>query len=254
MPVADFLSPKGWMNAADGPRYVCLRRRIEEGIDLGIFPPDAPLPPEREIANLTGLSRVTVRKAIRLLTEKGVVIQRQGSGSFVTDAHSRSDETLARLTSFTDEMTRRGLETQTTWLEQGIFVPSPEEVVALALAPSDNVARLSRLRLAGGRPMAIERAALPVDILPDPESVAHSLYDLLERRGQRPVRALQKISAVNLDAEAAALLELTPNVAALTTERRSFLESGRVAEFTRSTYRGDAYELVVELRLASRQE
>ncbi|MFV0361092.1 GntR family transcriptional regulator [Tropicimonas sp.] len=254
MSVDAFLTPANWMEGGAGPRYVRLRRRIEDGIARRIFTPDVPLPPEREIAAMTGLSRVTVRKAIQDLVERGIVVQRQGSGSFVKATGQRVEQSLSRLTSFTEDMARRGMDTQATWLERGVFVPSPEEVVALALPSGDSVARLSRLRSAGGRPMAIERAALPLDILPDPLRVETSLYEELERLGARPVRALQKISAINLGADEARLLNLEPRDAGLRIERRSYLDNGRVAEFTRSTYRGDAYDFVAELRLAKRQD
>ena len=253
MSVASFLDPGNWMQSGSGPRYVRLRHRIEEGIAAGTFPAGAPLPPEREIATITGLSRVTVRKAIQELADRGVIVQRQGSGSFVTGPTDRRvEQSLSRLTSFTEDMARRGMESTVTWLERGVFVPSPEEVVALALSSGDSVARLSRLRLANGRPMAIERASLPLEILPDPRAVSRSLYEVLERTGKHPVRPIQKISAINLGPEEAGLLGLEPNDAGLKIERMSYLKDGRVAEFTRSTYRGDAYNFVAELRLASK--
>lgn len=97
--------------------------------------------------------------------------------------------------------------------------------------------------------MAVERASLPLDILPNPLAVRNSLYDLLGESGSRPVRAIQKISAVNLAEEDATLLGVAEDVAGLSIQRISYLESGRVAEFTRSNYRGDAYDFVAELRL-----
>jgi GntR family transcriptional regulator len=192
---------------------------------------------------------VTVRKAIQELVERGLVVQRQGSGSFVKERLPRVEQSLSRLTSFSEDMARRGMTSTSTWLEKGIFVPSPDEVVALALSSGDAVSRITRLREAGGRPMAIERAALPIDVLPDPTVVTRSLYETLETTGKRPVRAIQKISAINLDEGNAALLGLPPGAAGLKIERISYLPSGRVVEFTRSIYRGDAYDFVAELRL-----
>lgn len=98
--------------------------------------------------------------------------------------------------------------------------------------------------------MALERAALPLDILPNPTAVTTSLYELLEQSGMRPVRAIQKISAINLEAEDADLLNVAEGTAGLRIQRTSFLQSGRVAELTRSLYRGDAYDFVAELRLS----
>jgi len=250
MNIADFLRPEHWLSGSAGPRYVQLRRRLEEGITSGLLAPNASLPPEREIAAMTGLSRVTVRKATQKLVDKGIIIQKQGSGSFVAGTTVRVQQSLSRLTSFTEDMASRGMASASRWLERGIFMPSPEEVVALALSAGDQVARIARLRLADGRPMAIERASLPVDLLPRPAVVSTSLYAVLERDGNRPVRALQKISAVNLEARDAQLLGVAVSAAGLRIARTSYLASGRVAEFTRSLYRGDAYDFVAELRLA----
>ncbi|MDA5094515.1 GntR family transcriptional regulator [Aliiroseovarius sp. KMU-50] len=251
MSVAEFLHPDGWLGQSSGPRYVQLRRRLEEGIGSGLLPPGSSLPPEREIAEITDLSRVTVRKAIQELVKSGSVEQRQGSGSFVREQVERVEQSLSHLTSFTEDMQRRGLQTTSKWLERGIFLPSPEEVLTLGLAAGDSVARIHRLREADGHPMALERAALPLDILPNPLEVTTSLYEILEKSGHRPVRAVQKISAINLDPPEAELLGVAEGTAGLKIQRVSYLASGRVAELTRSIYRGDAYDFVAELRLSN---
>lgn len=249
MTVIEYLSPQHWLNPAAGPLYVQLRKRIEAGIASGTLAPDTALPPEREIAALTDLSRVTVRKAIAELAEQGLVVQKQGSGSRIAARTARVEQSLTGLTSFTEDMARRGMTTEVRWLERGLFLPAPDEVAALGLATGDQVARLARLRLADGRPMAIERAALPPDILPNPLIVMTSLYEVLGTTGHRPVRAVQKISAINLSGSDAALLAMDAGAAGLRIERISYLPEGRVAEFTRSIYRGDAYDFVAELRL-----
>lgn len=251
MTITEYLRPEDWIAGGTGPRYVRLRQRLENAVAEGILQPGNSLPPEREIAEITGLSRVTVRRAIQDLVRKGTVIQRQGSGSFVREPETRLEQSLSQLTSFTEDMHRRGLDTSATWLERGIFVPSPEEIVALGLGADEQVARIVRLREAGGRPMALERAALPPDVLPDPLAVSESLYLTLEATGNRPVRAVQKITAVNLAKDEAGLLQVAEGAAGLAIQRISYLQGGRVVEFTRSIYRGDAYEFVAELRLSN---
>lgn len=250
MSISEFLDPSDWLNPNAGPRYVQLRRRLEQGIEAGILVPGSSLPPEREIAEITDLSRVTVRKAIQELVREGSIEQRQGSGSFVREPVPRVEQSLSHLTSFTEDMKSRGLETTSTWLERGIFMPSPDEVVALGLAAGAQVSRITRLREAGGRPMAIERASLPLDILPNPIDVTTSLYALLGQTGKRPVRAIQKISAINLEEPDAGLLGVAEGTAGLSIQRTSYLSDGRVAELTKSIYRGDAYDFVAELRLS----
>ena len=250
MSVAEFLRPEDWLRPDGGPRYVQLRQRLSQAVESGVLGPGSPLPPEREIATLSDLSRATVRKAIQSLARDGMIVQRQGSGSFIADRAAPMEQSLSRLTSFTEDMARRGLRTEARWLERGVFMPSPEEVLALGLAADASVARIARIRTADGAPMAIERASLPPDILPNPLAVETSLYAYLEAQGCRPVRAIQKISAINLGEADATLLDVAPGDAGLKIERTSYLAAGRVVEFTQSVYRGDAYSFVAELRLA----
>lgn len=249
MTVTDYLRPEHWLTPAGGPLYVQLRKRIEAGIASGYLSPDMPLPPEREIAAVTELSRVTVRKAMADLAEQGAVVQRQGSGSYVAPRRGRVEQSLSRLTSFSEDMARRGLQTDVRWLQRGLFEPNADEVAALNLPPGAQVARLARLRLADGQPMAIERASLPTAILANPLIVETSLYRVLAQAGFHLVRATQKISAINLAADDAHLLGLPAHAAGLQIARVTYLDDGRVAEFTRSVYRGDTYDFVAELQL-----
>ncbi len=250
MSVAEFLEPSDWFRPDGGPRYVQLRQRLSDGVAQGVLAPGSPLPPEREIATITEFSRVTVRKAIQSLADDGTIVQKQGSGSFISSKPARIEQKLSRLTSFSEDMTRRGKTSSSRWLERGLFMPSPTEMTSLGLSSEDSVARIARLRLADGEPMAIERASLSTEILPNPLEVETSLYEVLEKYGHRPVRALQSISAINLSAMDAELLDVPDGDAGLRIERMSYLEGGRVVEFTQSLYRGDAYNFIAELRLS----
>ena len=240
-------SPKS-IQSSGGPRYLQLKRLIEQAVHSGAMRPGDALPPEREIALCTELSRVTVRKAMARLVHDGLLVQRHGSGTFVAPRPERVEQSLSGLTSFTEDMARRGLKVRSVWLNKGVYVPSPEETVILGLSAGEHVTRVSRLRLANDTPLAIEHAALSARILPDPDVVGDSLYAALERKGTRPVRALQRIRVVNLGTKDAEILGLPPGAAGLSIERISYLANGRVIEFTRSLYRGDAYDFLVELR------
>ena len=235
------------------PLYLRLRKSIEDAIVGGILEPGDALPSERDIAVKADVSRVTVRKAVQDLVRSGVLVQRHGSGTFVAPRVNRVEQPLSRLTSFTEDMARRGMTVRSQWLDRGIYAPSPEEMMTLGLSPSERVARVARLRIADETPLAIERASLAAGTLPDPEAVGESLYAALEQTGNRPIRAIQRLSAKNLSDSEAALLGAAPGSASLNIERISYLATGKVIEFTRSVYRGDAYDFVVELRLAGAQ-
>jgi GntR family transcriptional regulator len=247
-------SPDGLDAAGAGPLYLQLQRRIAEAVASGRLAPGDSLPPERDMAAMTGLSRVTIRKAVQALVAAGQLQQRRGSGTFVAPRVERLEQALSLLTSFTEDMRRRGKSVESVWISRALHAPAPEEVMALGLGADDRVARLERVRRSDGVPLAIERAALSSQILPDPGSVEGSLYAVLETRGFRPTRAVQRISAANLGARDSGLLGVPEGVAGLKIERVSYLPSGRVVEFTRSVYRGDAYDFAVELKLAPETE
>lgn len=239
---------------ADGgpaPLYLKLKRLVIDAIAQGTLADRDAIPGERDLARMLGISRVTVRKAFADLVADGVLVQRRGSGTFVAPKTGRIQLPLSRLTSFTEDMRLRGIETFSDWLDRSVALPTPEESLVLALSPGDKVIRLHRLRRADGKPLAIERSSIPHRFLPDPMAVETSLYAALTERGLKPVRALQRLHAVALSKGDADLLGLPQGSPALFTERVAYLTDGRVIEFTRSHYRGDSYDFVAELHLAA---
>lgn len=247
--LASLLPIEGLQSAGSGPLYLRLRQSLEEAIRSGMLEHGDALPAERDLADYANISRVTVRKAVDDLVKDGLLSRRHGSGTFVVKPMPRVEQPLTRLTSFTEVMERGGLATKSEWLERGLFAPSPEEMMMLGLAPGTRVARLGRLRIGNDRPLAIEHASISVEFLPDPAIVTGSLYVELAKRDARPVRAIQRISACNINRRDADLLAVSEGAAGLSIERVSYLASGRVVELTRSLYRGDAYDFVAELSL-----
>jgi GntR family transcriptional regulator len=244
-----FFSEDNIRSKGAGPLYVRLRRVLDDLIASPALEQGQALPTERDIAEMSGLSRVTVRKAVDELVKSGHLLRRHGSGTFIAPPYTRVQQSLSQLTSFTEDMARRGLKTRSVWLNRGVFSPSPDETMALGLSVSDRVSRFERLRIADEMPLAVERASIAHEFLPDPDVVEHSLYAALEKLDARPWRATQRISARSIDAQEARLLGVAEGDAVLQIERISYLQSGRAIEFTRSVYRGDTYDFVAEMRL-----
>lgn len=244
-----FYATAAWFRDGRGPRYTQLYRHIAAAIADGRLEQGSQLPPERDLADLAGVSRVTVRQAVAQLVADGLIDQRRGAGSFVRAQGPKLEQSLSTLTSFTDYMLARGMTSSSVVLARGLFVPTPDERMALGLPQTERVARVERLRSANGVPMAVERSSLPVDILPAPDRVETSLYALLRETGGAPTRAIQRITAVNLAPEEARMLNLAIGAAVLRIDRTGYLPSGRPIEFTRGLYRSDIYDFVAELRL-----
>lgn len=238
------------LSASDpAPLYLRLEALIRDAIESGQLQAGDALPPEREIATQMQISRVTVRKAFEVLVKAGMVTQRHGSGTYVSLPGRKADQSLSRLSSFSEDIRARGRVPSVRVIDRRQGPPTPEETMVLGLTMGQQVSRVGRLRLEDGVPIAVERASIPDHFLPDPQVVATSLYDTLEERGVRPVRALQKLSAINLTGPDATLLGVAPGAAALRIERVAYLADGRIVEFTRAYYRGDAYDFVAELTL-----
>jgi GntR family transcriptional regulator len=235
----DSIDPEG-----SQPLYQQLQRAIRDAIEKRVLGPDDALPSERQLAADLGISRITVRKAIQALADEGFLEQRQGSGNFVS---TRIDKNFAKLTSFSEDMRSRGRNPRSVWLKRSSGTVTPEEALKLALSPGSQVYRFHRLRFADDAPMALEYATISAAVLPALEFVGDSLYDALERTGNRPVRALQRLRALLLDEEQARLLEARPKDAGLCVERLGYLRDGRAIELSQSIYRGDTYDFVAEL-------
>jgi GntR family transcriptional regulator len=226
------------------PLYRSLAEELSRTIASGQLSPGAQLPPERRLAEEHNVSRVTVRHAIEQLVRDGLVEQKRGSGTYVTQ---RVSQPLSILTSFSEDVAARGMVAHSELISRGVGIATPDEVISLGLAPGRRVSRIVRLRSADGQPLALEASTVVQDALPDPGAVGDSLYATLDEKGLRPVRAVQRLSAVPLDPGLAQKLQTEPGAPGLLIVRIGYSADGRPVEYTRSTFRGDRWDFVTEL-------
>jgi len=242
MPMRDKLSAR---KEDRTPLYLQLARNLRNHIASGGIDPGSALPSERDLSEMTGMSRVTVRKGIDQLIEEGILFRRQGSGTFVA---RRIEAPSSALIGFSDDARSRGEDPGVIWMIKAYASPTEEEAAALGISPSTRVVRLGRVRLSGGEPLAIEHAVVPAEFLPDLDQLGDSLYAALELNGARPVSGRQKIRASLATPTEAGILCIEEKAEILRIERLTTLADGRAVEFTRSAYRGDRYDFVSELR------
>src|SRR5580704_6712448 len=227
------------------PLYLQVARRLADAINGGQWRAEEALPPERELSDKLGISRVTARKALDVLVEQKLIHRRQGSGTFIS---THIEEPLSRLTNFTELLKRKGFESSSRWVERTIDAPTYDEVLKLGVSPGSQVARLERLRLADGVVMALERSTLPIAYLPDPMAVESSLYAYLDACGHGVVRALQHFRAVNASKRVARLVGINSGDAILLVTRVGFTKENVAIELTDQLCRNDYYDFVAELR------
>jgi GntR family transcriptional regulator len=109
------------------------------------------------------------------------------------------------------------------WLKKSRGIVWPGEAMKLGLSPGSPVYRFHRLCFVDDRPIGVEYTTVSTEYLSSFESVELSIEGALERTGNRPVRALQRLQAVLLDDEHATLLKGHVEEAGLLVERLSFL-------------------------------
>jgi GntR family transcriptional regulator len=215
-------------------------RGLIEGAD-----PGSPAPSERELVQLFGVARMTVRQALDALVTEGLLERVPGRGTFVAEA--RSDR-QARLSSYTEEMIRRGLIPGSRTLLARMEAAGPGVARALEIEEGDAIVHWQRLRMADGAPMALEDAYLAESIVPQflDQPLPVSLYDALRSRDLLPTWGEDSIESALARADEAALLDLAEGDPVLRIARRAF--AGNVAvEVSRSTYRADRFTLWVPL-------
>ncbi|MGV8967875.1 MAG: GntR family transcriptional regulator [Cellulomonas sp.] len=208
------------------------------------------IPSERLLCERFGVSRMTVRQAVDALVVEGLLEREQGRGTFV--APSKMDLEV-RLSSFGEEMRRRGMEPSSKVLASDAVAASPDIADALDLLPGENVFYLHRVRYADGEPMAIEQSWLPARLAPGlfDDGAPASVYGELRRRGLELDWGEDTVAATEVDAQDADLLGLRVGSAVLRMTRRTF--AGETAcVYSRSSYRADRYVLWVPLRAPRR--
>lgn len=233
-----------WETKGGAPLYLRLQDALRSAIASKLLKPQDALPPERVLAGDFDVSRITVRKALDGLVGEGLLVRRQGAGTFVA---GRVEKQFAKLSSFTEDMAARGQAARSEWLLKAEGTVSPEESLTLALSPGEAVYRFHRIRYCDDLAMALEHSTISGFALPSLDAVGDSLYAALEAGGHRPVRALQRLRAASFDGDQARLLGISEGAPGLFIERRGFLADGRTVEATHSWYRGDAYDFVAEL-------
>lgn len=227
------------------PLYMQLQRILRDAIHEHALAEDDVIPTERDLAREFDLSRITVRKAIDGLVEEGLLTRRRGSGTYVA---GRVEKSFSKLSSFSEDMLARGRTPHSVWITRTAGTVSPAEAMSLGLSPGAPVYRFQRLRYADNATMALELSVIAAYCLPSLDCVEGSLYQALETFGTRPVRALQRLRAISFGAEQAKILGVPTGTPGLFIERHGYLKDGRAAEFTQSWYRGDAYDVVAELK------
>jgi GntR family transcriptional regulator len=206
--------------------------------------PGSPAPSERDLVHRFGVARMTVRQALDALVAEGLLERIPGRGTFV----ARPRRVATTITGYSEEMSRRGLLSESQTLLARREQAGPGVARALNLTEGDAVIHWRRLRRGDGVPICVEDAYLNEVLLPGflQSGMPTSLYDDLTLRGLHPTWAEDSITADSATDEEAELLEIETGDVVLRHSRRA-LTGDKTIEVSRSVYRADRFTMWIQL-------
>lgn len=230
------------------PLYYQLAEVLREQIRQGVLQPGNQVPPERQLSEQYGISRMTVRQALTYLIREGALVVRRGFGTYVAEPKLTHDALY--LLGFSEEVQQSGSTPVSQVLEQGIAPASAQVAAALQLAPNAAVVKIVRLRLADAVPLLLETSYVPAAICPGLEHAdlaLQSLYGVLERQsGVVLKRTRQELEATLANDYERALFGLAPHTPMILLEGVTYDEGERPVEYFKAIYRGDRFKFSFE--------
>lgn len=221
-----------------------LRQRILSG-DFG---PHQQLPSEASLMREFGVSRVTIRQALRHLGDEGLVYSRQGRGTFVSAP--RASYNLSALLGFHETMQGRPFVATSRVLEVGEIVAPKEAAAALKLKRGEHVFAVKRARCLNGRPVSLDMSYFPLDIGDRlaGQDLSRDIFPLLEERGVTLGRSRLWIEAMPCPQEQATDLAVAAGTPILQLARLTCSALERPVDYEHLYCRGDACQYRVDLR------
>ncbi len=225
---------------SQSPLYQQLMSRLKNDITAGVYAPGARIPSEQVLCDTYGVSRVTVRKAMQDLVEAGLLVRRQGKGTFV--AKERIQRNLQQITGFSQACMQNGHSAGARLVSAELVEADHGDVEKLGVLPGSRVVEIIRLRLCDGEPVMLEINRFPAayDFLLQ-ESAEGSLYERLMQHGLIPTSAVHDISLGHATPMAARQLGCQPGDALLLLDETVLDQHGEPLHLSRQWIRGDKY-------------
>lgn len=228
------------------PLYVQLMNEVENSIKNGEYKPGDKLLTETEMAKKYGVSLITVRKAIGSLMDQGLVMRKQGKGTFVTKP--KISKNMKKLQSFSEMCEQIGMVPGARMLENRLVTAEGRVAASLGVEPGSKVIHISRLRYADMEPMQIESSYFPLKyaFLLDAKFDDNSLFDhLREKSGAQVASSEKMIELCRATAEEAELLGVKKGDALLLVRSTAFDKDGEPLYAGQQIINGDRFTLYV---------
>ncbi|EJO47127.1 GntR family transcriptional regulator [Enterobacter sp. SST3] len=231
------------------PMYRQIADALREKISAGELKPGDALPTESSLQEAFNVSRVTVRQALKLLTEEQIVESIQGSGTYVKEERVNYD--IYQLTGFYEKLADRNVDTHSEVSIFEVLKADAKLAEKLNLSHDDKVWHVKRVRFIKQKPVNLEETWMPLALFPDLtwEVMENSKYHYVEQIKKLVIdRSEQELVPIMPSEEAIGALSLDPAKPILEKVSRGFLRDGRVFEYSRNVFNTDDYKFTLVAR------
>lgn len=238
-------------NVIEGyPLYRQVYKWMKDNIESGHWEVGMKLPSEPALSRDIGVSRSTLRLAIRLLIDDGICYQRPGKGTFITSKRTRYE--LTDLKSFTEQMKAKNIKPTSKLLELSTnLIPSEHIQLKLGLSPNDRVRKIKRIRYADDLPMSLETVYMGVTICSGIEKydfAKESIYNLVEDTYKIPIiNGVLSIESDEANREDAKYLKVETGTSMLYVDAINYTENEKPVFITFAKYPKDRYTFTINM-------
>ncbi|OHR74176.1 GntR family transcriptional regulator [Bacillus sp. HMSC76G11] len=227
--------------------YLQVKNILIKRIQEKVWPAHTLIPTEQELMKEFNVSRTTLRQAISILVQDGLLEKKQGKGTMVKAQELAGG---GRLKGFAEEAAEKGLTPKSKLIRAEFRSDLYHEKSMLELLEEEEILVIERIRFADKVPIAIERSCWPAyigEILMKHDLDTAKFYEILEAENITLKYAKDQIAAINATVHEADLLGIRGGEALLKIKRLSFGFDDRPLEYTITKYHGEKYHFDLEL-------
>lgn len=238
------------MKKVTSTKYKSIEIDLLKKIQDGVYPPQTLIPREVDLMNEYQVSRPTVRQAIQLLVERGVLEKRKKRGTLVKQSKIAQQFTQV-IEGYNDEMNDKGLIPKTKVLLFNKEAATSEVAQSLGIKENDFVYKLIRLRFANDQPVVLITSYIPASKIPkliDEDFSKVSLYVTLKQMGSEVRRVKRRLEVIKADETSADLLNVNLNDPLFYFHTQGYTSDNTAVEYSIAKYRGDINYFVMEIQ------
>ncbi|MGE8079094.1 GntR family transcriptional regulator [Peribacillus loiseleuriae] len=226
--------------------YLQVIDHLKQDIEEGTYKEKEKLPSEFDLAKKLGVSRATLREALRILEEESVIIRRHGVGTFV-HAKPVFSSGIEQLNSVTNMIKQAGMKPGTIFLSSTTLEPTDDDIRRFSCSIDEEIVVIERVRTANGKPVVYCIDKIPASILKGNFSYSEeSIFHILERESNRTItHAVAQIEPIGYHEKVSPILECEPEAALLVLKQMHFDDKDEPILYSVNYFKADVFSFHV---------